>query len=272
MARPSRCRRICEEPYYDSFHPCGVPCGEAVMTLDEYETLRLIDYEGLNHEQCAARMNISRTTVTEIYEQARHRLADCIVNGKSLRISGGNYRICSGNENGCGRCRRQKTAGTAGPVKRKEAGEMRIAVTYENGQIFQHFGHTEQFKLYDVENGEIVREQVVDTNGSGHGALAGFLKEHQADVLICGGIGGGAQAALAEAGIRLYGGVSGNADEAAKALAAGELNYDPDVHCSHHDHEHGEGHSCGEHGGHSCGEHHHGCGGHENHSCGGHNR
>ena len=122
---------------------------------------------------------------------------------------------------------------------------MRVAVTYENGQIFQHFGHTEQFKLYDVENGQIVREQVVDTNGSGHGALAGFLTEYQVEVLICGGTGGGAQNALAQAGIRLYGGVSGSADEAVKALAAGKLDYNPDVQCSHHDH--GHDHSCGDH-------------------------
>ena len=84
---------------------------------------------------------------------------------------------------------------------------MKIAVTCEQGQVFQHFGHTEQFKLYDIEDGKIVNEQVVDTNGSGHGALAGFLQAAKADALICGGIGMGAQMALADAGIKLYGGV-----------------------------------------------------------------
>ena len=135
---------------------------------------------------------------------------------------------------------------------------MRIAVTYENGEIFQHFGHTAQFKLYDVEGGKVVSSQVVDTNGSGHGALAGILQAAKADVLICGGIGGGAQTALAEAGVKLYGGVSGSADQAVDALLAGELSFDPEVRCSHHDHEHGEDHhTCGEHGcGHGhCGEH-----------------
>lgn len=129
---------------------------------------------------------------------------------------------------------------------------MRIAVTYENGEIFQHFGHTQQFKVYDVAEGKIVSSQVVDTNGSGHGALAGVLTALNADVLICGGIGGGAQMALANAGIQLYGGVSGSADAAAEALIAGKLAYNPDVRCSHHDHEHGEGHTCGSHG---CGSH-----------------
>ena len=98
---------------------------------------------------------------------------------------------------------------------------MRVAVTYENGEIFQHFGHTEQFKVYDIEDGRILSSEVVDTNGSGHGALAGVLKALKVDALICGGIGGGAQMALAEAGIKLYGGVSGSADAAAQALAEG---------------------------------------------------
>lgn len=131
---------------------------------------------------------------------------------------------------------------------------MRIAVTYENGEIFQHFGHTEQFKLYNVEEGKIVSAQVVDSNGSGHGALAGVLSALGVDALICGGIGGGAQTALAAAGIQLYGGVTGSADAAAEALAAGKLVFNLNLHCDHHDH-HGEGHSCGEHGcgSHSCG-------------------
>ena len=135
---------------------------------------------------------------------------------------------------------------------------MRIAVTYENGTIFQHFGHTEQFKVYDVEAGKIVQTKIVDTNGSGHGALAGVLSALNVDVLICGGIGGGAQMALAENGIKLYGGVSGNADEAVNAFIVGKLAFDPDVHCDHHDHAHGDApHSCGDHGcGHgSCGNH-----------------
>ncbi len=125
---------------------------------------------------------------------------------------------------------------------------MRIAVTFENGQVYQHFGHTAQFKLYDVEDKEIVHTDIADTNGSGHGALAGFLSDRQVDAVICGGIGGGAQAALAAAGIKLYGGVNGSTDEAVNALLAGNLNYDPDVQCSHHGHGHrDETSSCGNH-------------------------
>lgn len=130
--------------------------------------------------------------------------------------------------------------------------KMNIAVTYEDGQIFQHFGHTNQFKLYVVAEGKITETKVVDTAGKGHGALAGFLKEYAVDVLICGGIGGGAQMALAEAGIQLYGGVSGDADEAVEALLAGKLDYNPNVQCSSHGHDH----QCGGHGHHG----HHVCG------------
>lgn len=136
---------------------------------------------------------------------------------------------------------------------------MRIAVTYEDGYIFQHFGHSAQFKVYDVQNGRIEASEIVDTNGSGHGALASLLSGLNADALICGGIGGGAQMALAAAGIRVFGGVSGDADEAVEALLAGVLDFNPNVRCNHHDH-HGADHSCGDHG---CGSH---CGGH----CGNH--
>ena len=125
---------------------------------------------------------------------------------------------------------------------------MKIAVTYENGMVFQHFGHTQQFKIYDIQDSRVVSFKIVDTNGSGHGALAGFLKEQGVDVLICGGIGGGAQNALTDAGIKFFGGVQGSADQAVVAYVCGTLSYNPDAKCDHHDHGHGEGHTCGEHG------------------------
>ena len=126
---------------------------------------------------------------------------------------------------------------------------MRIAVTYENGEIFQHFGHTEQFKIYDVEDGKIISSEVVDAGGSGHGARAGVLSALKVDALICGGIGGGAQMALAEAGIRLYAGCQGDADTRVAELLAGTLVSADAATCDHH---HGEEHTCGDHG---CGSH-----------------
>lgn len=128
---------------------------------------------------------------------------------------------------------------------------MKIAVTYQGGEVFQHFGHTEQFKIYEVADGKVCGTEIVDTNGSGHGALAGFLAERGVEVLICGGIGGGAQLALNQAGIKFFGGVQGSADGAVEAYLGGTIEYNPNVQCNHHNHEHGE-HNCGEH---SC---HHG--------------
>lgn len=137
---------------------------------------------------------------------------------------------------------------------------MKIAVTYDNGNIFQHFGKTEFFKVYEVENNQVISSEVISSNGAGHGALAELLGNQSVDLLICGGIGGGAQTALAEAGIEVCSGVQGDVDEAVEAYLKGEL-VSAGVNCDHH---HEEGHSCGSHeDGHSCGGN---CGG----SCGGH--
>ena len=142
---------------------------------------------------------------------------------------------------------------------------MRIAVTYDNGNIFQHFGKTENFKVYEVENNQVISSEVISSNGSGHGALAGLLDGQNVDVLICGGIGGGAQAALTEAGIEFCSGAQGDADQAVEAYLKGEL-VSSGVNCDHH---HGEEHSCGNHEeGHSCGD---SCGGGCGGSCGSHN-
>ena len=136
---------------------------------------------------------------------------------------------------------------------------MKIAVTYDNGNIFQHFGKTEFFKVYEVEDNKVVSGEVMGSNGTGHGALAGLLAEQDVDVLICGGIGGGAQAALQEAGIELYAGASGDADEAVETYLRGEL-VSSGANCNHH---HEDGHSCGGHeDGHSCGGSCGSCGSH----------
>ncbi|MBQ1482995.1 MAG: NifB/NifX family molybdenum-iron cluster-binding protein [Erysipelotrichaceae bacterium] len=124
---------------------------------------------------------------------------------------------------------------------------MRIALTYENGEVFQHFGRTEQFKIYDVENKEVTASQILPCNGEGHGALAGLLKQADVDVLICGGIGMGARMALEEAGISLIPGAEGNADETVRSFLQGTLDFDLDAMCDHHGHEHGcheEDHEC----------------------------
>ena len=287
MARPKRCRRICAEPNFNAFAPSGIPCAETVtLTVEEYETIRLIDLEHCTHQQCAQQMDISRTTATELYESARYKIADSIIGGKTLVISGGNYRLCDGTAPFCCRRRCQDNHGADRSEEALQAlqtkGEhiMRIAVTYENGAVFQHFGHTQEFKIYDVEDGKVLTSEVVDTNGQGHGALADFLSSAKVDALICGGIGGGAQQALKTAGIQLYGGVRGMADDAVEALIDGKIVVTSNPTCAGHGHGEGHEHSCGSHGseGHSCGTHgnghDHACDSHGGanhaHSCGGH--
>ncbi len=131
---------------------------------------------------------------------------------------------------------------------------MIIATTYENGDIYGHFGHTKEFKLYQIEGNTVISSKVIETLGSGHGALAQFLKINNVDILICGGIGMGARVALSEAGIKLLPGVTGNADMAVDDYLHLRLNYNPDATCNHH---HEDGHNCGEH---DCSDQE--CGGH----------
>jgi len=257
MSRPTKCRTICYFPQTIEFIPVRDSEGKepVILTVDEFETVQLIDREGLSQEQCSQRMQVARTTAQKIYDSARRKLADALVDGRPRRLAGGDCRPGDGRNQFCQRngCYKQVIYQTYQRTKGEMV--MRIAVTYEDGRIFQHFGHTEQFKVYDTEDGKIISSEVVSTNGKGHGALAEVLNALQTDVLICGGIGGGAQAALASAGIRLYGGVNGDADAAVEALLAGTLEYVPDVQCSHH----GEGH-----------HHEGGCGGHhheEGHEC-----
>ena len=133
---------------------------------------------------------------------------------------------------------------------------MKLAIPYDNGQVFQHFGKTEAFKIYDIVDGKVGPSMVMSTNGQGHGALVGFLVQHQVNVALCGGIGAGAQAALAQAGIQLFVGISGSADAAAADYLAGRLVFGPNAHCNHHAHE--AEHACGSH---SCHEDKGGCAG-----------
>lgn len=235
MPRTPKCRKIYSFPDYYSFIPEEAEkenIETIMLSLDEYETIRLLDYENLNQEECAVRMGVARTTVTAMYENARKKLISAVVEGKRLSITGGNVEID-----------RERNILN---VSMNEKGDnmMRVAVTYDNGNVFGHFGRTEKFKVYDIEDGKVVSSQILGTNGEGCGALAGILNIAKVDALICGGIGGGAQRALQEAGIKLYAGASGSTDDAVAALIAGTLDASGEANCDHHDHEHSEGHSC----------------------------
>lgn len=257
MPRTGKKKRVLKMPQNSHFISRGTETEYGInMKVEEYECIRLIDYMAYTQEECARQMEVSRATVQMLYAEARKKLARFLVEGISLQIEGGDYELshrasvkektsdCS--LNGLAACHSET------PGMGKERRHMKIAVTYENGQVFQHFGHTEQFKVYDVEAGKITGSQVVDTNGQGHGALAGFLANGDIDVLICGGIGGGARNALAEAGIKLFPGAQGDADAQVESYLAGTLNYDSDTMCTHHDHSHGD---CGGHGHGKCGHH-----------------
>lgn len=269
MARPKKCRKVCCLPKNHVFAPIANSIGESMesserveLAIEEYETLRLIDEMNFTQEECASFMEVSRTTVQSLYENARKKVARFLVRGGVLEIKGGDYSLCDGKEEicYCGGCKKHRD-GYKNLIKnncKKGENVMKIAVTYCNGEIFQHFGRTEQFKVYSIENGKIVNSEIIDTQGSGHSALAGILINNGIDVLICGGIGGGAQNALAQANVKFYGGASGNADKNVEDFLSNTLSYTENVQCSHHEsHHHGEHHVCGENGcgSHRCGSH-----------------
>ncbi len=232
MPRPCKKRTISALPGCCRFHPDKQvhPQNAVILSLDEYEVIRLIDLEGCSQKHCADRMGVARSTVQAIYDSARKKLAQFLVMQTELRIEGGNFTL----------------------DQHKEEKTMRAAVPFEQGEVFQHFGHTTQFKFYHLMNGQIVSSMIVDTQGQGHGQLAAFLKKNQVDILICGGIGQGAKNALQEKGIQIFPGVTGSADEAVQSYLKGTLNFDPASRCDHHDHDH---EACGAHECH-CSDHH----------------
>jgi predicted DNA-binding protein (UPF0251 family)/predicted Fe-Mo cluster-binding NifX family protein len=243
MGRMKRCRFVESYPQWNSFGPEGMSQAEtAVLTVEEFETIRLIDWEHLTQQECAERMHVARTTVTDIYDHARLVLADCLVNGKNLVVAGGRYEL------------KRSPLYPEALLLKKGSDVMRVAIPCEEGEVFQHFGKTEQFKVYDIENGAVVSSTLLPTNGQGHGALSGFLKGAHVDVVLCGGIGGGARQALNAENIQFFPGVTGSCDDAAAAYAAGKLEYSNEApSCGHHDH--------------ACGHHHNGCGHHEQGGC-----
>ena len=236
LTRPVKKRIISGSPEIRDFHPESFRNVESVrMTYEEFETIRQLDYNGRTQEECAQTMGVSRTTVTNIYKTARAKIADCLVNGYKLVINGGNYVLKEGNK--------EKDPN---PYKKyKEAGIMRIAVTYDNGEVFQHFGRTEHFKIYDVKDADVVSSEEIDNGGMSHEDLINLLTGYQVDTLICGGIGAGAQNKLSDAGIKLYGGISGSVDEAVCMLLEGKLVQNQGDGCDHHkDHDCDNKESC----------------------------
>ena len=130
--------------------------------------------------------------------------------------------------------------------KKKKGGgkekNMKVAVTYENEEVFQHFGHTKYFKIYSIEENKIIKDKIIDVKEKeGHGALAGLLSLEKVDILICGGIGNGAKEALKLSNIKLYSGITGKCDDVITKFIDGKLEQNENANCNHH---HNEEHNC----------------------------
>lgn len=249
MPKPSRCRRVCAEPAFKSFRPsCDKNAEPVTLFVDEYEAIRLIDFEKQTHEQCAQQMQISRTTATEIYEKARFKLADAIVNGKPLLITGGNYEVCHGSNSNCSRrCRWRNSHQLNNRFYLIGESKMKIAIPVKSDLIYQHFGMASQFKIYTVENNQVVQTDMINSEGRGHGMKLDLLLNNEVNCVICGGIGEGAIQGVTQAGIELIAGIGGIADEAVVAYLAGGLQGNLEAACSKSQHQarHGQEH-CGQ--------------------------
>lgn len=251
MARPVKERKVYQLPEWECYGP--VAASEArteelmVLSAEEYEAIRLIDLEGCSQAECAASMEVARTTAQAIYSEARKKLAAALVYGRPLQVAGGNYELCAMDAEhpdrhrwGCPRwARRRQLQG--------KGARMKIAVPYADDVIDQHFGKSEAFKLYTVEKNTITASEIVRAQGQGHRAMIDFLTALDVDAVICGGIGATARDMLQTTGIALYAGVKGLCDRAAAELVAGTLQSQREgANCHHGQEVHGTG--CGSHG------------------------
>jgi predicted DNA-binding protein (UPF0251 family)/predicted Fe-Mo cluster-binding NifX family protein len=227
MARPKNCRAVGGEPAQFCYKPAGIPAAdleEVVLFLDEYEALRLADYEGLQQEEAASRLEVSRQTFGRIVTSARKKIADVLVNGKALRIVGGPVRI----EYKGVRC-------------------MKIALPSRDGRIDAHFGHCAYFTVYTAEDGKIVAEERVDSpEGCGcKSNVASVLAAKGVTLMLAGNMGDGAVRVLSGQGIQTVRGCEGDVRGVAEAWLAGKI-LDSGESCASHGtgHSHDDGHVC----------------------------
>ena len=198
MPRPNKCKKVGQLPRFRAFFTKEAKENmKIVLQVEEFEAIRLIDYLGMTQEECAASMEVGRATVQSLYTSARGKLARYLVEGGTLEIEGGNYSL--------------DNRGTE-ISERKEKPRTRIAVPWEDGRIFPHFGRARCFKLYDVVQNQVTDTRILDSGEYSRRMLADLLSREAVQIVICGGIGAGARNALAEREICIYPGAEGDAD------------------------------------------------------------
>lgn len=202
MPRPNKSKKVSRLPQCTSFYAEKFrEENHILLNVEEYETVRLIDYLGMTQEACAASMEVGRGTVQSLYTSARGKIARYLVEGGILKIEGGNYALVEEADSSKGSTPEEK-----GDIVTK------IAVPWEDGEVFQHFGRAQCFKLYHVSGEKTIHTEILESGGYSRRMLAELLSNQNVKIVICGGIGAGARNALAERGIRLYAGAAGNAD------------------------------------------------------------
>ncbi|MBR5577774.1 MAG: DUF134 domain-containing protein [Lachnospiraceae bacterium] len=203
MARPKKYRKICHFPKTLTFLPVGNRSNKepVILTIDEYETLRLIDREGRSQEECSTSMKVARTTVQMIYASARKKVADAIVEGRSLEIEGGDYDLCNGEKSYCSRqdCHKKMLY----EQYQKPEGITRIALAVREGVMAEEVEKASQIKLIDMKANQISHSHLLDFGYENQESLADYLHILHVDELICNGIKEHDRNGLEEIGIHL---------------------------------------------------------------------
>ena len=238
MPRPKKCRKVCQMPTTKEFQPIGDTSCKAsvILTVDEYEAIRLIDKQGFSQEECSNYMQVARTTVQLIYNSARKKLADALVDGLTIRIEGGDFQLCDGNEDycGCGGCRRHRR----GCVQRniQEDGKMRIAIPLdENKQdVCIVLARAPYFLLREDGKDTIVENPAAQAHGGAGIHAAQFLVDSGVNVLITVRCGQNAADVFKAAGMKIYKSANKAAAEDLAALEEEKLNELTEFHGGFH--------------------------------------
>lgn len=234
MPRPRQCRSVERPPSVKGFRPFGCGCarnrGTVTLQIDEYEAFRLIDREGLSQEEAAQKMQVSRPTLTRVYDRARKAIAEAIVDNKVLQIGEGDVEYY-------GQWHSNKNNNT--DIMRK------IAIPTTDGKLFQHFGKASQFTFVSIEEGKVINTETVVAPAHAHGVAPRFVIEHRATEVIAGGIGAMPVNMLTEAGVDVHIGAPAlPIEEIIAKYLNGTLTYDAGHLCNHHHHDEKEGHEC----------------------------